>query len=83
MIPFTIPLSSGDKIKFEIFDQLGRMVWSKDLSSLRSGPQRLVWDGKNKNNTQISAGYYLVRFTSVDSKGKITSRFQKPFTLLP
>jgi PKD repeat protein len=83
MIPFTIPLSSSDKIKFEIFDQLGRVVWNKELTSLQAGSQRLLWDGKNKNNTQISAGFYLVRFTSVDSKGKITSRFQKQFTYLP
>ena len=83
VIPFTIPLSSDDNIKFEIFDQLGRVVWNKELSSRQAGSQRLVWDGNNSNNTQISAGYYLVRFTSTNANGRISSRFQKPFTYLP
>jgi hypothetical protein len=83
VIPFTIPLSSYDNIKFEIFDQLGRIVWSKELSSRQVSSQRLVWDGKNRSNTQIGAGYYLVRFTSTNANGRISSRFQKPFTYFP
>ncbi len=84
IIPFTIPLGSKDRIRIEIFDQIGRLIWKKKINEfLEAGKHQMIWNGKSQSNGPISAGFYIVRFTSENNQGKITSRFQKQFTLLP
>lgn len=84
MIPFTIPFGSKDKIRIEIFDQLGRLIWKRKINELlEAGKHKLIWNGKNQYNSPISAGFYIVRFTSESQQGKITSRFHNRFTFLP
>lgn len=84
VIPFTIPLGSKDRLRFEIFDQLGRVVWKKEVRGLQSaGNHRIMWNAKGNNGKQISSGLYLLRFTTIDDKNRISSRFTNRFTLLP
>ncbi len=84
VIPFTIPLGSKDRLRFEIFDQLGRVLWKKEVRGLQSaGNHRIMWNAKSNNGKRISSGLYLLRFTTIDDKNKISSRFTNRFTLLP
>jgi hypothetical protein len=82
-IPYVIPFGTYDQICFEIFDELGRLVWKKDLEAQHSGMNRFVWDGKGRTGQDLSAGFYLMRFTSRSGSGKITSQFHSKFTYLP
>ncbi len=82
-IPYVIPFGTSDQIIFEIFDELGRLVWKKSLESNRSGMNRFVWDGKGRTGQKLSAGFYLIRFTSKTGSGKVTSQFHSKFTYLP
>jgi PKD repeat protein len=82
-IPYVIPFGTSDLISFEIFDELGRLVWKKDLEANHSGMNRLLWDGKGRSGQKLSAGFYLMRFTSRSGSGKVTSQFHSKFTYLP
>lgn len=82
-IPYVIPFGTSDQIVFEIFDELGRLVWKKSLESNRNGLNRFVWDGKGLKGQNLSAGFYLMRFTSRNGSGKVTSQFHSKFTYLP
>jgi len=82
-IPYTIPLGSSDIIVFEMFDQLGRMVWKKEVVASQAGTHHMIWNGKGNSGMPISSGCYLLRLTSKNDRKVITSRFQSRFTYLP
>jgi PKD repeat protein len=82
-IPYVLPFGTSDQLAFEIFDELGRLVWKKELDANHSGMNRLLWDGKGRSGQKLSAGFYLMRFTSKNGSGKVTSQFHSKFTYLP
>ncbi len=60
-IPFE--LAADGEVTFEIFDVLGRRVWS-DAWTLTAGTHTLRWDGVSSSASTLPNGVYLYRLTS-------------------
>jgi hypothetical protein len=84
-IPLTNPYSSNEIILLEIFDDLGRHIWSKQLHSNTLGINSFVlWDGRNsKLGHKVKSGAYIVRVSQKDRNGKINASALSRFTYLP
>lgn len=76
ILKFTIPTGAKERLKFSIFDALGRMVWEKTITgSLNCGEHMLVWNGVNSNGGKVGTGMYFVKFSVLDANGKISKVF--------
>ncbi len=53
---------------FEIFDTVGKKIYSKAISSNPTGVQTLVWDGKNDSGKTVSSGSYIVMVNAMDQQ---------------
>ena len=62
MIAYDVP--KDGKIELVIFDINGRLVKMLESSNIRAGHHEIEWDAKDSNGKGVSAGVYLVRFTS-------------------
>ena len=58
-ISYAIPYQSS--IELTIYDIMGSVIKSFNISSQASGYQSIVWDGTNKNRVSVSSGIYLYR----------------------
>jgi len=58
-ISYAIPYQSS--IELTIYDIMGRIIKSFNISSQASGYQSIVWDGTNQNRVSVSSGIYLYR----------------------
>ena len=73
---FTIPTGAKERVRFTIFDAMGRSIWEKTISHpLSSGEHTLIWNGNNSTRGKVSNGMYFVKFSVLDSKGKISKSF--------
>lgn len=73
---FTIPTGAKEKVRFTIFNAMGRMIWEKTISHpLSSGEHSLIWNGDNTRGGKVSNGMYFVKFSILDSKGKTSKSF--------
>jgi len=54
-------LASGSDVKLEIFDVLGRLVNTLYDGRLESGSYSITWNGRDKNEAQVSSGVYFYR----------------------
>ena len=73
---FTIPIGAKERVRFTIFDAMGRKIWEKTISHpLSSGEHTLVWNGNNSRGGKVSNGMYFVVFSVLDSKGKAMKSF--------
>ncbi|MGQ9798399.1 MAG: T9SS type A sorting domain-containing protein [Ignavibacterium sp.] len=62
-IEFTLPVQ--DVIKVEIYDVLGNKISTLiNNQELSAGQKRVVWNGKNDNNVQVSSGVYIYKISS-------------------
>jgi hypothetical protein len=52
--------------RLDIFDVLGRRVWSLEPSSSSSGWHRAVWDGRGQDGGAVASGVYWVRLMLPD-----------------
>ena len=53
-------ISEGSEINIEIFDLLGRNVFSHEQNFKAPGNYRFQWHGVNESGTPIASGIYLV-----------------------
>jgi len=73
---FSIPTGAKERVRFTIFDAMGRMIWEKTISHpLSSGEHTLIWNGDNTRGGKVSNGMYFVKFSVLDSNGKISKSF--------
>ncbi len=73
---FTIPTGAKERLRFTIFDAMGRKIWEKTISHpLSSGEHTLIWNGDNSRKGKVSNGMYFVKFSILDSKGKVSKSF--------
>jgi len=56
--------------QLEIFDVAGRLVGSKQWTSLEAGSHDFVWDGKRDSSASVASGIYLVRLTASDKEDR-------------
>lgn len=81
-IRYTVPLGAKDKLRFSIFDVLGRRVWNKLLTPSSAGAHTLIWDAKDSYNKPVKSGIYFIQL-SVLSEGHTTKQFKSKLTYLP
>lgn len=58
-ISYALPYQSS--IDLVIYDIMGRVIKSFNISYQSSGYHTLVWDGTNENGTSVSSGVYIYR----------------------
>ncbi len=78
-ISYNLPRNSS--VEIEIYDILGKKVKSFTFSSQSTGMQKVIWDGTNSNNQQVSSGIYLYHFKAVSLEGN-KENFEKTAKLL-
>ncbi|NLE03017.1 MAG: T9SS type A sorting domain-containing protein, partial [Fibrobacter sp.] len=83
-IRYSVPYGANGKLKFTIYDFLGRVVWEHNLSSsaLSATQHTLTWNGVDKKGNRINSGMYLVRLSVIDSDGKILNTFSTRLTCI-
>ena len=59
-IEFTLDLPQDARVRWEVFDLQGRVVWSEERE-LGAGHARLRWDGSSTGGGRAPSGVYLVR----------------------
>lgn len=73
---FTVPTGAKERLRFTIFDAMGRKIWEKTISHpLGSGEHTLIWNGDNSSRGKVSNGMYFVKLSILDSKGKVAKSF--------
>jgi hypothetical protein len=84
-IVYTVPKTGVDRIRFECFDQRGRVVWSSVSSALNAGENQIVWDPKDGRGRGrgLAAGIYILRLTGFNGTGKTGNVRQTRVTYLP
>ena len=60
-ISYGLPYQSS--VELVIYDIIGRIVKSFNVSSQSSGYQSIVWDGKNELGNSVASGIYLYRIS--------------------
>ncbi len=58
MIPFTLP--QAGEVELRVMNLLGAAVWYRKLEVDR-GPQRLFWDGRDRNGNLLPSGTFLIQ----------------------
>jgi hypothetical protein len=61
LVEFSLP-ASGD-CAFQIFNVLGREVYSQEMRGLNAGRHMISWDGTNSSGYSVSSGVYLYRIS--------------------
>jgi len=70
-------LNEDAQVKAEIFNLLGELVWSKEVSSGQPGGKAginndFIWDGKNNMGVVVANGGYICRITAVGADSTTT-----------
>ena len=60
-ISYALPYQSS--VEVIIYDIIGRVIKSFDISSQSAGYQSIVWDGKNEIGNSVASGIYLYRIS--------------------
>ena len=69
-------LPESDKVRLSIYSILGQEVYKQQTGILKSGLQRLRWDGRDQYNKRVSSGVYLIKLSCNN-----TSLFEKVLLL--
>jgi hypothetical protein len=67
-IDYTVPAGGMDRVRFDLIDQQGRVVWSASTRNARPGENRMVWDPKAGRG--LAAGIYVLRMSGFDGNGR-------------
>jgi flagellar hook assembly protein FlgD len=64
-VKLSFTLDSPKGVAIQMFNTIGNLVWSRNLSASEtvSGVNVLNWEGINKNGLNLSSGIYLCRIT--------------------
>ncbi len=71
-IKVNINLLRSSNVKVSVFNSQGLNIASIYNGNLHSGVTELIWDGKNMNNQNVSAGVYFIVVT--DQFGTVTKK---------
>lgn len=61
-ISYTLPYQSS--VELVIYDIIGRIVKSFNVSSQSAGYQSIVWDGRNGIGNSVASGIYLYKLST-------------------
>lgn len=57
-------LKTDDRVVIRIYNVLGRLIKTFELSGLEAGQHELMWDGRDKHGIMVPSGIYFVEFNS-------------------
>ena len=60
-VTFSFSLARRSAASIQIFDILGRRVWSWSWASLSAGNHAIEWDGRGANGVELAPGVYVYR----------------------
>jgi hypothetical protein len=82
-IRYSLPYDGVDKVKFAIYDMLGRTVWRHEVSDCSGyGEQGLVWNARADNNQPVATGVYILRMVAQNKVGKQVGVFEKKMIMV-
>jgi hypothetical protein len=61
-----LELSRTASVNLDVYDLLGRRVWSRAYGTLAPGPHTLTWDGENQRGSSAGTGPFLIRVRAGD-----------------
>jgi len=75
----TIPfyLSHKGKVYFNIYDILGRLIYSQNYCYNTAGYKTVVWDGTDQNNRPVPSGIYIYEVSTGENKMRIKMTLNK------
>jgi hypothetical protein len=57
----TLSVARASVVHVDIYDALGRRVWSRERQVTRPGRVVLIWDGRDQSGEKVSTGLYWAR----------------------
>ena len=77
-IRYSLPYEGIDKLKFAIYDMLGRTIWRHEVLDCSGyGPQELAWNARADNGQPVATGVYIVRMVALSKAGKQAGVFER------
>ncbi|HET9887858.1 MAG TPA: flagellar hook capping FlgD N-terminal domain-containing protein [bacterium] len=68
-----VTLGGDANVKAVVRDSSGAIVRTIDLGAKKTGPNEVVWDGKNDAGDRVASGSYTLEITATDSSGQAVS----------
>ena len=62
-------LASPGMVYLQVYDNAGNLVWRAEAGFKNTGKQKVEWNGKNQQGTQLPDGSYLFQVAAMDEKG--------------
>jgi hypothetical protein len=82
-IRYSLPYEGVDRVKFAIYDMLGRTVWRHEVSDCSGyGAQDLVWNARADNGQIVATGVYIIRMVAQNKVGKQVGVFEKKMIMV-
>lgn len=82
-IRYTVPFGTHQHVIIAIYGMSGKKVWEKKIGGLLSeGRHEVSWDGRDRYNRGVAAGFYVVRLTVENRYGKAIRYFQESLLFL-
>jgi flagellar hook assembly protein FlgD len=63
-VGFHYETSAPGSVRLDVFDKLGRRVWSAEEKQLPAGQHVTLWNGRCVDGTPASAGIYFCRLSA-------------------
>lgn len=74
-------LKKESNVSLTIFNPLGELVWEKDIYDLPAGTHKIEWNGTDKNNRQLSSGFYVLRMI-VNGREDNSKQFEQSIKMI-
>ena len=62
-------LASPGMVYLQVYDNAGNLVWRSEAGFKNTAKQKVEWNGKNQQGTQLPDGSYLFQVAAMDEKG--------------
>jgi hypothetical protein len=83
-IRYGLPYSGVDKVKFLVYDLLGRTIWQKEVSCMAQyGKNEVLWNAKSNDGRNVAAGIYFIKMVAFNNKQKPVGVFERKMTFIP
>ena len=81
-LKFVLP-KPAKEVKVAVLNEMGEILFEKDLGGLSLGEQTFSWDGVRSNTMPAKTGNYMIRIAATDDKGaQIQTNSQSTATVI-
>ncbi len=78
-IKFSVPVTSN--VKLTIYNMMGQEIKSFESDGVSIGNHSFNWNGRNKNDEQVSSGIYIYRLRAIGNNGQVFEKSAKMMLL--